>query len=100
MMSKQRNRPIRREQSPLQQVCMQYGKDCFRLSNSYELAKFLRENGLSVAAYEVEAAIIVAKRAARQNYFNNRKAIQPDWKDWDARRNASLADIDWLGIQK
>lgn len=83
-----------KQQSPLQQVCMQYGKDCFRLSNSYELARFLRENGQEGMAMAVDAAIYRAKAIARRNYFNNRKALQPDWKDWDAQRDKSLADLD------
>jgi hypothetical protein len=89
-----------REQSPLQKVCMQYGKDCFALSNTWTLARFLRENGQVELANNVEIAINRARLIAKQNYFNNRKALQPDWKDWDAQRDWSLEDIDWLGLSE
>lgn len=84
-----------REQSPLQQVCMQYGKDCRRLSNSYELAKLLRESGEVGAAQAVEGAIQYAKNIVKQKYFYNRKAIQPDWKDWNEQRKAGIGEILW-----
>lgn len=79
-----------REQSPLQKVCMQYGRDHFRLSNSYDLARFLRENGQAELAFAVDAAIYEAKNIARQNYFKNRKALQPDWKDWNEQIRESF----------
>lgn len=71
------------ERSPLQKVCMQYGIDCRALSNSYTLSRFLRENGQPDMASNVEIAMARAKTVARQKYFANRKALQPDWKDWD-----------------
>lgn len=71
-----------KEQSPLQKVCMQYGKDCRALSNTYLLVKFLKANGQEEAAKQVEAARFNAKRIAKENYFANRKALQPEWKDW------------------
>lgn len=71
------------ERSPLQKVCLQYGIDCRALSNSYTLSRFLRENGQADMASNVEIAVARAKTVARQKYFANRKALQPDWKDWD-----------------
>lgn len=85
-----------REQSPLQKVCMQYGKDCFALSNTWTLARFLRENGQEEMAMAIDAAIYRAKAIARRNYFNNRKALQPDWKDWDAQREE---DSNFVGLE-
>lgn len=84
-----------REQSPLQKVCMQYGRDHFRLSNSYELARFLRENGQHTDANAVEYAINQAKQLARLNYFKNRKALQPDWKDWNEQRKEASGEHKW-----
>jgi hypothetical protein len=72
---------------------MQYGKDHFRLSNSYDLARFLRENGQEATALSVEAAIYRAKNIARQNYFKNRKVLQPDWKDWNEQREEITDDM-------
>ena len=71
-----------KEQSPLQKVCMQYGKDCRALSNTYLFAKFLKANGQEEVAKQIEAACFNAKRIAKENYFANRKALQPEWKDW------------------
>lgn len=71
------------ERSPLQKVCLQYGLDYRALSNSYTLARFLRENGQPDMASNVEIALARAKSVARQKYFTNRKVLQPDWKNWD-----------------
>jgi hypothetical protein len=78
------------ERSPLQKVCLQYGTDCRVLSNSHTLARFLRENGQPDMASNVEIAMARAKTVARQKYFTNRKALQPDWKDWDEQREHDL----------
>lgn len=78
-----KRRVITKAKTPLQQVCMQYGKDCRALSNSYLLERFLKENGFSAQAGDVGNAIAIAKQVARRNYFRDRKKLQPDWKDWD-----------------
>lgn len=72
-------------QTELQKVCLQYGKDCWALGNSFTLARFLRSNGEPKLADAVEEAMYRAKGIAKQRYFEGRKAIQPDWEDWTAR---------------
>ena len=75
----------RKPQTELQKVCLQYGKDCWAFSNSYTLARFLRENGQPILASAVEDATYHAKEIAKRRYFEGRKALQPDWEDWSAR---------------
>lgn len=81
-----------KEQSPLQKVCMQYGKDCFAMGNTWTLIRFLKANGQHATALQVEAALGRAKTIARANYFARRKELQPDWKDWDAQMAEAMAD--------
>lgn len=81
-----------KEQSPLQKVCMQYGKDCFAMGNTWTLIRFLKANGQSDVAHNVEIALGRAKTIARANYFARRKELQPDWKDWDAQMAEAMAD--------
>lgn len=81
-----------KEQSPLQKVCMQYGKDCFAISNTWALIQFLRANGQHDVAHNVEIALSRAKTIARANYFARRKELQPDWKDWDTQRTEALEE--------
>lgn len=69
--------------SKLQNVCMQYGKDCRDIANSYRLTKFLLENGQADLANNITIAISRARRIARDNYFKSRKELQPEWKDWN-----------------
>ena len=83
-----------KEQSPLQKVCMQYGKDCFAMSNTWALIQFLKANGQSGVANNVEIALMRAKSIARANYFARRKELQPDWKDWDAQVAEAMAEDD------
>lgn len=72
----------KRKLSPLQQVCMQYGKDMRAVSNSHMLSQFLRLHGKKAEARAVETALETARVIARENYFKHRKSLQPDWKDW------------------
>lgn len=81
-----------KEQSPLQKVCMQYGKDCFAMSNTWTLIRFLRANGQGDVANNVEIALQRAKSIARANYFAKRKELQPDWKDWDTQMAEAMAE--------
>lgn len=83
-----------KEQSPLQKVCMQYGKDCFAIGNTWTLIRFLRANGQHDVANNVEIALTRAKSIARANYFTRRKELQPDWKDWDAQMAEAMAEDD------
>ena len=83
-----------KEQSPLQKVCMQYGKDCFAMGNTWTLIRFLRANGQHDVANNVEIALMRAKSIARANYFARRKELQPDWKDWDAQMAEAMAEDD------
>jgi hypothetical protein len=83
-----------KEQSPLQKVCMQYGKDCFAMGNTWTLSRFLRANGQHDVANNVEIALMRAKSIARANYFARRKELQPDWKDWDAQMAEAMAEDD------
>lgn len=80
-----------KEQSPLQKVCMQYGKDCFAMGNTWTLIRFLRANGQHDVANNVEIALMRAKTIARANYFARRKELQPDWKDWDVQMAEAMA---------
>lgn len=82
-----------KEQSPLQKVCMQYGKDCFAMSNTWALIQFLKSNGQHATALQVEAALSRAKTIAKCNYFTRRKVLQPDWKDWDAQREEHYQEM-------
>ena len=82
------------ERSPLQKVCLQYGKDCFAMSNTWALIQFLKANGQRATASQVEAALSRAKTIARANYFARRKELQPDWKDWDAQMAEAMAEDD------
>lgn len=84
-----------KEQSPLQKVCMQYGKDCRALSNSYLLADYLRKNDSRDLASAVETAIARARTIARESYFAKRKELQPDWKDWKEQMDEAMAAEDY-----
>ena len=72
-----------RKQSPLQEVCLEYGRHYWRVNNTYEFGKLLRELGL-----ENEAALLVeirlrAHHRAKEVYYQKRKLLQPDWEpDW------------------
>lgn len=79
-----------KDQSPIQKVCMQYGKDCFAMSNTYTLCRFLRDNGQGDIANNVEIAIRRAREIAKRNYFSARKELQPDWKDWNQQTQEQL----------
>jgi hypothetical protein len=82
-----------KEQSPLQKVCMQYGKDCFAMGNTWTLIRFLKANDQHVTALQVEAALSRAKSIARANYFARRKELQPDWKDWKEQMDEAMAEV-------
>lgn len=76
----------------LQKVCLQYGKDCWELSNSYQLAEFLKRNGQKELGYAVQQAMSIAKSIARQRYFDSRKALDPEWKNWDEQNKENFGD--------
>lgn len=56
----------KRKLSELQKACLLKGKLWWRISNSYQLAKFLAETGNVQLAAAVESAISVAKYEAAQ----------------------------------
>lgn len=68
--------------SKLQKVCLQYGRDCWEQTNVCGLINFLRRNGKHEEAYVLARLAQEAKILARDNYFRERKKLQPDWKDW------------------
>jgi hypothetical protein len=78
--------------SQLQKVCLQYGRDCWKLSNSYQLAEFLKRNGQRELGYAVQQGIHTAKSIARQRYFEARKSLDPEWKDWDEQMKENFGD--------
>ncbi len=66
--------------SPKQQAVLDFGKAIRALSNSYCLARYLRKNGWTNAAWQVEKAMQIAKDVALENYKKQRKAIDPNWE--------------------
>lgn len=69
-----------RKSSPKQQAVINYGIAIRSLSNSYCLAQFLKKNGHSQRAHEVERAIQLAKEIAVDNYCKERLSRDPEWK--------------------
>lgn len=69
-----------RKSSPKQQAVINYGTSIRALSNSHCLARYLRENGWSNAAWQVETAMKIAKGVALDNYRKERLTLDPEWK--------------------
>lgn len=82
-----------KERTPLQKVCLQFGMDCYAASSSYGLIKLLKSQGQTDLATNVEIALRRAKEKAKLNYFQQRKELQPDWKDWDDQREELLKQL-------
>lgn len=81
----------RKPPSELQKVCMQYGRDVYRIQNVRQLAEYLEEQGYPSIALSVTNAYQAANQLAKTKYFKERKKLQPDWKDWDQQ---ILEDLD------
>lgn len=87
---KQPHRPL----TPVQQACLQLGRDSFMLSCTSELVRFLKKNGAEQAAREVQQAVWMAKLISKANYKMLRKKLDPDWKDPWEETLTQLAPID------
>lgn len=84
-------RKNRKPPSELQKVCMQYGRDVFRIQNTRQLAEYLEEQGYPSIALSVTNAYRAAGQLAKTKYFKERKKLQPAWKDWDQQVLENLA---------
>ena len=66
--------------TPLQKVCLEYGRIHWRASNTYDLIRYLLEQGM-----EEEASLLMEIRSraigrAKEVYYRERKRLQPDWE--------------------
>lgn len=80
--------------SELQKVGLQYGRDCWAISSTAGLIRFLRQTGRLELAEAVSSAVHTARLSAKAKYFRQRKKLQPDWKNWDEQCAAMLASDD------
>lgn len=84
------NRKATKPQSPLQKVCMQYGRDCFQAGSTAGLIRLLKAQGHKELAERVEHAYFMARLTAKKQYFRDRKLLQPEWKNWTEQIIADL----------
>lgn len=99
------NKKKARAPSKLQNVCLQYGRDCWSISNNPGLARFLRSEGHVEAAETVAHLIRFARSLAKSKYYRERKKLQPNWKTWEEqlreqqlREELAHAEIDYSSV--